>query len=198
MLHGFHERLSEISKENQKIAQKLRKDLNKGEAARLSDYDGIMKEIHTSINGIRSEVKNIQKATADFIGDYARDRSQGTAEWNKMQDSIAHLRKTGIDKPKKETAVKAEKIEEVKIEKPVETVEENKHDGSPKVEAKPEAPMTLEEKILAYINNHPMGVKISEMEAPLGETRMKLGFIAKTLLNEGKVQKMDNIYFPIK
>ena len=59
-------------------------------------------------------------------------------------------------------------------------------------------PMTLEEKVLDYISKHPMGVKISEMEEPLGETRMKLGFIAKALLEEGKVQKMDNVYFPIK
>ena len=58
--------------------------------------------------------------------------------------------------------------------------------------------MTLEEKVLDYINRHPMGVKISEMEQPLGETRMKLGFTAKVLLDEGKVQKMDNVYFPLK
>ena len=60
------------------------------------------------------------------------------------------------------------------------------------------APMTLEEKVLDYINKHPLGVKISEMEEPLGETRMKLGFIAKALLEEGKVQKIENVYFPIK
>ncbi len=58
--------------------------------------------------------------------------------------------------------------------------------------------MTLEQKVLDYINNHPQGVKISEMEEPLGETRMKLGYIAKVLLDEGKVQKIENIYFPLK
>ena len=68
----------------------------------------------------------------------------------------------------------------------------------PKAKAKAVPPMTLEEKVLDYISKHPLGVKISEMEQPLGETRMKLGFIAKALLDEGKVQKMDNVYFPIK
>ena len=58
--------------------------------------------------------------------------------------------------------------------------------------------MTVEEKIVDYINKHPKGVRISEMEEPLGETRMKLGFIAKNLLDAGKVQKVDNIYFPLK
>ena len=59
-------------------------------------------------------------------------------------------------------------------------------------------PMSLEEKVLAFVNKHPGGVKVSEMESPLGETRMKLGYTAKALLNEGKVQKLDNIYFPVK
>jgi len=58
--------------------------------------------------------------------------------------------------------------------------------------------MTLEEKVLDFINKHPNGLRISEMEQPLGETRMKLGFTAKALLEDEKVQKLENIYFPIK
>jgi esterase/lipase len=197
LLHGFQKRLSEIGKENQKTAQKLRKDLANGETTRLNDYKGLMKDIHTSIKGIRREVKDIQKASSGMIGDYAQDRSQGAAEWNKMQDAIAQLRKTGVVKPSKEVVGKAEK-KEVKIETPVEAVKETPVDVQPKAEPKPEVPMTLEEKVLGYINRHPLGVKVSEMEEPLGETRMKIGLVAKALLEEGKVQKMDNIYFPFK
>ncbi|MCX6220885.1 MAG: hypothetical protein NTZ69_07840 [Bacteroidia bacterium] len=212
LLHGFQKRLSEISKENQKTAQKLRKDLASGETTRLNNYKGLMKEIHTSIKGIRKEVKDIQKASIDMIGDYAQDRSQGAEAWNKMQETITQLRKTGVVKPAKEVVGKAEK-KEVKIETPVEAVKgaiikeestitslpiETPVDVQPKAEPKPEVPMTLEEKVLGYINRHPLGVKVSEMEEPLGETRMKIGFVAKALLEEGKVQKMDNIYFPFK
>jgi hypothetical protein len=56
--------------------------------------------------------------------------------------------------------------------------------------------MTLEAKVLDYITRHWHGVRISEMEAPLGESRMKLGFVAKILLNEGKILKIDNSYYP--
>ncbi len=226
MLHGFQKRLSEISKENQKMAQKLRKDLANGEASRMNEYKGLLKDIHNSIKAISKEVKGIQKASNNLIGDYSQERSQGAAEWNKMQDTIAQLRKTGVVKPAK-GAVKAEKKKVVKseeiaepvvqivetaeplivaasapietqIEFPVETAKEAPAEVLPKAKAKVVAPMTLEEKVLDYIGKHPMGVKISEMEQPLGETRMKLGFIAKALLDEGKVQKMDNVYFPIK
>ncbi|MDP2339180.1 MAG: hypothetical protein Q8N05_22525 [Bacteroidota bacterium] len=198
LLNGFQKRLSEISKENQKVAQKLRKDLANGEIERLNDYNGIMKGIHVAVKGIRKEVKDIQKATTGMLGDFSQDRGQASAEWNKMQDAIAQLKKTGVVIPSKEVVGKAEKKREVKIEPPTEAVKKIPVEVLPKVESKPVVPMTLEEKIMTYISKHPKGVKISEMEEPLGETRMKLGFIAKGLLDEGKVQKMDNIYFPLK
>lgn len=189
LLHGFQKRLAEIGKENQKMAQKLQKDLAKGEVDRISDYNGVMKEIHAAIKGIQKEVKEVQKATSGMLGNYAQDREDAAAEWNKMQAAIAKIRKTGLVEPPK--AVEKKEVEaEVVAEPVIETPEE----------AQPKAviPMTLEEKVLDYINKHPNGLRISEMEQPLGETRMKLGFIAKGLLEEGKVQKLENIYFPIK
>jgi len=36
-----------------------------------------------------------------MIGNYAQDRSQGAAEWNKMQDTIAQLKgKESVKQPK--------------------------------------------------------------------------------------------------
>ena len=199
LLNGFQKRLSEISKENQKMALKLRKDLANGEVERLNDYNGIMKGIHVAIKGIRKEVKDIQKATAGMLGDLSQGRGQASAEWNKMQDAMAQIRKTGVVTPLKQVVKKMEKKEankeapaEAVKETPVEIVKET----PVKAEPKPVVPMTLEEKVLDFINKHPKGVRILEMEEPLGETRMKLGFIAKNLLNEGKVLKIENIYYP--
>ena len=58
-------------------------------------------------------------------------------------------------------------------------------------------PATLEEKILEYINNNPEGIRVSDMEQPLHETRMKIGYASKCLLDAGKVIKIDNLYYPI-
>jgi len=225
LLNGFQKRLSEISKENHQMAQKLRKDLANGETERLNEYEEIMKGIHAAIKGIRKEIKDIQKAIAVMLGDFSQDRSQASAEWNKMQDTIAQLKKKGFVAPanevkkaeKKEAKKEAEK-KEVKKEAPVEKAMETpveaklakkvmeapvaepakKVKEAPVKAPKPVVPKNLEEKILDYINKHPKGVKISEMEGPLGETRMKLGYIAKNLLDAGKIQKVDNIYFPLK
>jgi hypothetical protein len=42
---------------------------------------------------------------------------------------------------------------------------------------------------LKFIEKHPEGVKVSDMEEPLGVARIRLGVIAKRLLDEGKVRK---------
>ena len=206
LLNGFQKRLSEISQENQTMAKNLRKDLNKGETSRLNTYKGLMNAIHSSIKGIQKQVKDIQKASAGLIGYYSKERTEGQAEWSKMQATIAEFRETGAIKETKEPVGKPEKkkepvtevelkpVEEVKVEEVKEIPVEVKIQEVPKQVV----PMTLDEKVLDYINKHPNGSKISEMEQPLGETRMKLGFVAKALLEEGKVQKMDNVYFPLK
>ncbi|MCK9422969.1 MAG: hypothetical protein M0Q38_10250 [Bacteroidales bacterium] len=204
LLSGFQKRLSEISKENQKMAQKLRKDLANGETVRLNDYNDIMKGIQVAIKDISTEVKNIKKATNGILGDFLQNRVQASTEWNKMQKVMSQIRKTGVVSPPKEVIKKAEKIEVIE-EIPVKTAKETPSKAQKEITIKeesaftsfPEEPMTLEMKILDYINKHPKGVKISEMEEPLGQTRMRLGFTVKALLDEGKVLKVENIYYPM-
>ncbi len=201
LLKGFQKKLADISKENQKMAQMLRKDLAKGETTRLNNYNSIMKGIHQSINDIRKEVSTIQKSTSSMINDLTKDRGQANATWFKMQDAMAKLRKSGINTPASFTEKKSEVVTQPKINE-VQPVTEPVFELEIEVNQQTEVPepaetMTLEDKILEYINKHPGGVKVSEMEVPLNEIRMKLGYSAKTLLNEGKIQKKDNVYFPI-
>ena len=195
-----HDMLAKFDKEHMEMSVELRKGLDKGEVERLKEFNVVMK-------GICNDVKNLKKAVAGLLGDYAQDRGEASAAWKKMSDILAQLRKTGVVTPPKEVVRKAEK-KEVKMEIPVKAeketpVEEVKEipvkavkETPVKAEPKPVVLMTLEEKILDFINNHPEGVRISEMEEPLGKTRMKLGFIAKNLLNEGKVLKIETIYYP--
>ena len=205
LLTGFQKRLSEIGRENQKMAQKLRKDLAKGETERISDFNAIMKGIHVSIKDIRKEVRNVQKSTGAMLDDLLQNRVEASAEWNKMKSAMDHIRKTGVAPAPKQAPKKAEK-QEAKKEAPAAPA---KAAPAEAVSAAPaqevlafttfkEEPKNLEDKVLDFINKNPKGVKISEMEAPLGQTRMKLGFTAKGLLDEGKVQKIDNVYFPLK
>ena len=116
-------------------------------------------------------------ATEEVVAEVVSEVAPAKAEVKKKIKTT-----TPVEAPK-ETPI------EVVAETPVEVVAE------PQVIIEPEtvAPMTLEEKVLDYINKHPNGVKVSEMEGPLGETRMKIGFIGKALLDEGKVQRLENV-----
>jgi len=57
--------------------------------------------------------------------------------------------------------------------------------------------MNLKSRVLEFINQHEKGVKISDMEKPLGEKRLKLGYVTKSLLEEGKIQKINDAYYPV-
>lgn len=54
----------------------------------------------------------------------------------------------------------------------------------------------MEETIRKFINSQPDGVKISEMEETLRQSRLRLGYVTRKLLNEGKVVKIENKYYP--
>jgi hypothetical protein len=54
----------------------------------------------------------------------------------------------------------------------------------------------MEEIVQHYINSQPNGVKIAEMEESLRQSRLRLGYVTRKLLNEGKVIKVENKYYP--
>ncbi len=54
----------------------------------------------------------------------------------------------------------------------------------------------MEEIVRNYINSQPNGVKIAEMEETLKQSRLRLGYVTRKLLNEGKVVKIENKYYP--
>jgi hypothetical protein len=189
-----HNMLAKFDKEHMEMSVELRKNLSDGEVERIKEFNVVM-------TGIRNDVKSLKKSVAELLGDYAQDREGASAAWKKMSDILAQLRTTAVAPPKQ--AVKKEvKPAPVVVVEAVEAIEASpvviEEETPVAVEVKPLVTMTLEEKVLDYINKHPKGLRISEMEQPLGETRMKLGFVAKALLEEGKVQKLDNLYFPIK
>lgn len=54
----------------------------------------------------------------------------------------------------------------------------------------------MEEQVQKLINEHSSGVMISEMENMLQQSRLRIGYAARKLINEGKVQKIGNRYYP--
>jgi len=191
LLKSIQERMAEISNDNANAARKLRKDLNHSEAERLKEYNDLF-------NRISKEVTDLRNATSSLLDNYSKDRSQGAEHWKQMQNKIAAIRSG-------EQVQSLKKVEksELKADVAVPTVKvmpvaEVKPQPGPAEPIKANEEVNLEDKILQYINNHSQGVKVSDMEEPLHETRMKIGFAAKCLLDAGKVSKVENLYYPIK
>jgi len=194
LLKSIQERIADIGNENLNAARKLKKDMDQGEADRLKEYN-------TLFERISREVTELRTSTASLLDNCSADRAEGAGYWKEMQEKIAAIRSGGevvtsdkIEKPVVKVAEKTEikaVINELPVfeeKMPVVNIE------TPQVASE----STLEEKILQYINSHHEGVKVSDMEEPLHETRMKIGFAAKCLLDAGKVSKVENLYYPIK
>ena len=212
-----------IQKEHKEMADKLKADLAKGEGERLKDFKTMMADIQKAIKEIETYVKNklkefsdahadmsaeLKKDLAEYVAgivsetkrllkDYEDESKKMAANWQALAAKMA--KKKGI-KPMAEAEVKVrpvkEAIEELKKEEvPVEEVVEEVVKEA-KEEVAPE--ISLEEKVLEFIKRHPEGVRVGNMEEPLGVTKLRLGKIAKSLLNEGKVRKEDNLYFSLE
>ncbi len=54
----------------------------------------------------------------------------------------------------------------------------------------------MEEMIETYIKSHLNGVKMTEMEESLQQSRLRLGYVASKLMQEGKIRKIENRYYP--
>lgn len=171
--------LQDFHKDHQHMSSKQAKDLAKGESDRLKDFKAMMGDIQKYVSGIVSDTKKL-------LSEYSSDMMKTSNIWNGMSKTMAKARKAGAVAPKAEAkarpVVEAEAIKEAAKE-----VE--------KEEVSPE--MDLEEKILGFIKSHREGVKVGDMETALGATRMRLGMVAKKLLDEGKVRKEENQYFPL-
>jgi len=204
--------LKEFADTHNEMAGALKEKLSKDEANRLAEFKVMFDEL--------------QKYVSDTLNECANEREEMAANWGKLSDTMAKLRagvlpsppskakkeetpkrteptktqKEKVEAPEKEIVIEEEAKKEIVAEKEI-VIEEKVKKAEPVVEkpkvAEPQKALTLEEKVLNYINTHKNGVRVSDMEKPFGETRMRIGFIARKLLDEGKVQKDDKSYYPL-
>ncbi len=196
LLNQYNKRLAEMSKENQKMAKALRLDLAKSRKELSQSDIQRMKDFNVTFTGIQKKVHEIQKFVNTFLGEFSTDRKQAAATWAKLAEAIANMGKAPAPKKASPAAPKpvvAEVKKEIIVEEKVKVAEPVAE--KPKVVEVPKEP-TLEEKVLHYINTHKKGVRVADMEEPFGETRMRLGFITKKLLDDGEILKVENAYFP--
>ena len=172
--------------EQKKMAAELRRTLEQGEAERNKTVADLLEKFAKDHEDMAAELRKTLKEgevvrlkeVLNLLQEFKTEREKMAANWQALTAAMAKRRSI---KPKVETWVKARPVEEA-----IEEMEE---------EVTPE--MDLEEKVLEFIERHPEGVKVGDMEEPLGVTRMRLGQVAKRLLKKGDVRREGNIYFPL-
>jgi len=224
---GVANLLKTFANEHKVMADELNKNLAKGETDRLEEFQKMMVDIQKYVEDVVNITKKLMdeiRARQDernnevlgLLQEFKTDREKMASNWKTLNDTMARLRsgKTIVEKKVKVRAVK-EAIEEEKPEpEPEKPVEEPKPKPKPVKKEEPvekptpkpkpakkeqpwEKNMPIEDKVLAFINAHPKGVQVGDMEEPLGVIRMRLGVVAKKLLDAGKVKKVDKDYFPV-
>lgn len=209
LLLQFDRRLEEMGMENQKMAKALKLELIKSRQELTKSEEQRLTEFNHSFAAIQQRVKEIQRYVNVFVEEFSKDRKQAAATWHKLEELIARLgdfpepaHKGEVHKTKSNADhLKEDKRGGESLTKP-DAGAADEMTGTALLSDKqdtPEAPkeLTLEERILNYINTHKKGVRVSEMEKPFGETRMRLGFITKKLLDDGKILKIENAYYPL-
>jgi len=223
LLKKFADEQKVITDELKVMTDELKKSLIIGETDRLEVFDEMMDDVHAK-QADRSEYvadllnKFVPELLKKFAAEQkiiADDHLAMTENWKEFNKTMSNL-KSG--KPIVEKKVKVRTVKEaIEEEKPEPEPKPEKPVEKPKPESKPEKPVErpkpepkpakkeqpwekdipIEDKVLAFINAHPKGVKVGDMEEPLDVIRMRLGVIAKKLLDAGKVKKVDKEYFPI-
>ena len=194
MRKGFREDQKKVVADLKANAAEVKANLANGEDVRIGDFKDMMTGIESSIKTIQERRKEISTEVTGLMKVFGTEREQGAAEWNALTSSIrgggvkpAVLKKTKVvEKTVKRPKIQAEVVKPKIVPEKAEVVK-----------PKPVQAKTVEEKILEYVASHPKkGVKVGEMEGSLGINKMKLGKLSKKLLEQGKLRKEDNKYFP--
>ncbi|MGB6370001.1 MAG: hypothetical protein WBF68_03060 [Atribacterota bacterium] len=176
-------KLKEFSDAHAGMSEELKKMLANYVADMVKATKKLMGDIQKRQKERTAEVADLNAEVADLLETFKTEREKMAANWQALTAKMAKRRSI---MPKVETEVKVRPVEKA-IEEAVEEVEVE--------EAPPE--ISLEDRVLEFIEKHPEGVRVGNMEEPLGVARMRLGVIAKTLLKEGKVRKEEKMYFPL-
>lgn len=177
-------KLKEFSDTHADMSEELKKELATYVDDIVNATKKLMADIQAQQKKRKEEVADLLAEANDLLKSFKTEREKMEANWRALTAKMAQRR--GF-KPEVEAGVKVRPVKEA-IEEAVEEVKEE--------EASLE--ISLEERVLEVIKSHPEGVSVGDMEEPLGVSRLRLGKIAKTLLNEGKVRKEENLYFPLE
>jgi ElaB/YqjD/DUF883 family membrane-anchored ribosome-binding protein len=185
MMNGFKKTHGEMSAELKgKLAASLtsirtytRDKLKEFEKSHGRMSDSLKKSLTRYVNDLAKDVSRL-------LHGYDTDMKKAGKSWNRMSSALSGSRmKTTVPS--------------VEVKEKISTVQEAIDRERPE-QKQTTREAEVEGRVLEYINKHPEGVKVGNMEMVFGLPRTKLGMEAKKLLEEGRIRKEANLYYPME
>ncbi len=137
-----------------------------------------------------------KEATKQFINEFASDRSAAQRIWRKsfggvVEKQVQPIIEVAVGEPV-QSVVKEEAAEEFPAQLAVEVAVEEQSQPVIEEEAEP----SPEKQILEIIAGHPEGIKLVDIGNELGVDWRSLIGIIKPLVDGGKIDKIENLYYP--
>lgn len=164
----------DLAEGRERIESEVKETLADAEAM-ISGYQSSRHEMGAQLRtGLARNRKGMKTEVEGMRNDFRKNRAEVRADlkeasdtWREMNSAI-HNKKSG-DKTSPE----------VPIKRPAETAPD------------------LNEKLLSVINQHVVGITLSEATETLGLATIVLGKAAKALQEQGKIRKEGKLYFPV-
>ena len=181
MVNKLRRTRGEMSAEARSRREKDVKDIESYVKNKLKDFDASHGEMGDALRkSLAAHVNDIATGVRKLLQEYHTDMTQARNFWEgALTGSIA------------DTAMPS-----VEIHNEVATVLGAIEEERPHAE-KPHQDADIEEKILGYINEQHEGVRVGDMEPVFGVPRLRLGVLAKKLLDEGRIRKEGALYYPV-
>ena len=184
MLSDFHKFHAEMSGDLRAELAKVKPELTAAEKERFEQTQGEIKERVTLISQMLNEFKEEREGIA--------------AEWNKLCEVMAQRRTFGVERVRQhEKEVRKEAKEaERRAKTEAEEAERKAKAEAEEAERRAKEQMfrTTKNQIYGVIANNPGGIKLTDIGEAVGEKWQKLNPYVRELIDEGKIEKTDNLY----
>ena len=216
VLQEFHGSLNDSVKKLLQVFTAERQDMKR---AQDEDLASVMKSLEGSAQDLKRDVQQVMKGVRqerqesakkvreqlDHLLDELRQGSEALKKVRKggsgdVVSRAAKVKKKKVEPEKVPVVAKQEETSVtsvIKVERSAQTDQKEVEVALHDKERENKNSGDLGEQVLEYIINRPQGVRVGDMEKPLGANRMRLGVIAKKLYESNKVRKEGSLYLPL-
>jgi len=183
--------MNSVKADFQSMAKALNEKLSSGNSANKEATKQYMNNVKTDFQSmakalnekLTSDNSASTKATQQLMTELASDRCEAQRIWRTGLVGV-------VEKPVKPVA-------EVAVEKPISHAVEEAAAVEPiQVATEKETESFSDKQILELITKHPDGIKLVDIGNELGVDWRGLINIVKSLVDDGKIDKIDNLYSP--